>query len=96
MSTKKAYKQKIEGELELALAKLTELKARAKISSADFRIRYNKRFEELDLQVAATKDKLKELEEAGEDAWENLKGDVEKAWGSLSAAVLETAAKFKD
>ena len=33
MSTKEAYKQKIEAELELAQAKLVEFKAQAKIST---------------------------------------------------------------
>jgi hypothetical protein len=38
MSTKEAYKQKLEAEVELAQAKLAELKAEAKISAADTRI----------------------------------------------------------
>ncbi len=44
MSTKEAYKQKIDAELELAQAKLAELKAQAKISTADARIKYAKQW----------------------------------------------------
>ena len=95
MSTKKAYKQKIEAEVELAQAKLAELKAKAKISTADARIKYTKQVDELEQKVDATKAKLKELGEASEDAWEHLKDGVESSWGVLSAAVRDTAAMLK-
>jgi mevalonate kinase len=96
MSTKEAYKQKIEAELELAQAKLAEFKAQAKSSAADTRIKYSKQVDELEQKVDATKVKLKELGEASEDAWEQFKDGVESAWGALSAAIRNAAAKFKD
>ncbi len=96
MSTKEAYKQKIEAELELAQAKLAEFKAQAKSSAADARIKHAKQVEELEQKVDATKAKLKELGEASDDAWEQLKVGVESAWGALSAAIRNAAAKFKE
>jgi hypothetical protein len=96
MSTKEAYKQKIEAELELAQAKLAEFKAQAKISTADARIKHAKQVDEIEQSVGATKAKLKELGEASEDAWEQLKDGVESAWGVLSAAIRNAAAKFKE
>jgi gas vesicle protein len=96
MSTKEAYKQKIEAELELAQAKLAEFKAQAKISTADARIKHAKLVDEIEQRVGATKTKLKELGEASEDAWEQLKDGVESAWGSLSTAIRNAAARFKD
>jgi len=96
MSTKEAYKQKIEAELELAQAKLAEFKAQAKSSAADTRIKYSKHVDELDQKVVATRAKLKELGEASDDAWEQLKVGVESAWGALSAAIRNAAAKFKE
>ena len=95
ISTKEAYKQKIEAEVELAQAKLAELKAQAKSSAADASIKYAKQIEELEQGVDTTKAKLKELDNAGEDTWERVKGGVESTWGKLSAAVRDTAAKFK-
>lgn len=95
MSTKEAYKQKIEAELELAQAKLAELKAQAKSSTADVHIKYAQQVDELEQGVDTTKAKLKALGEAGEDAWEHLKDDVESTWNKLSAAVRDTTAKFK-
>ena len=96
MSTKEAYKQKIEAELELAQAKLAEFKAQAKSSAADTRIKYAKHFDELEQKVDTTRAKLKELGEASDDAWEQLKVGVESAWGALSAAIRNAAAKFKE
>jgi hypothetical protein len=96
MSTKEAYKQKIEAELELAQAKLAEIKAQAKISTADARIKQAKLVDEIEQRVGVTKAKLKELGEASGDAWEQLKDGVERAWGALSAAIQNAAAKFKD
>ena len=54
-----------------------------------------KQVDELEQKVDATKDKLKEMGEASDDAWEQLKVDVESAWGALSAANQSVAAKFK-
>jgi hypothetical protein len=96
MSTKEAYKQKIEAELELAQAKLAEFQAQAKISTADARINHAKQVEEIEQRVGATKAKLKELGDASEEAWEQLKDGVESAWGALSVAIRNAAAKFKD
>ena len=95
MNTKEAYKQKMEAELDLAKAKLAELKAQADSSAADARIQYAGQFNELEQQVEATKAKLKELNDAGEDTWERLKDGVEASWNALSTAVRHAAAKFK-
>jgi hypothetical protein len=95
MSTKEAYKQKIEAEVEVAQAKLAELRARAKSAAADARIQYATQVDELEKKVDATKAKLKELGEASEDAWENLKDGMESTWGTLSAAVRDATAKLK-
>jgi len=95
MSTKEAYKQKIDAEVELAQAKLSELRAKAKISAADTRIKYAQQIDDLEQGVEATKAKLKELGEANEDAWENLKEEVESAWGALRDGVRDVGAKLK-
>lgn len=95
MSTKEAYKQKINAELGLAQAKLVEFKAEAKNSAADVRVKYNEHLDDLQRMVDTTKEKLKELDAAGEDAWEHLKEGIESAWNSLGTALSETADKFK-
>ncbi len=95
MSKKDAYKAKIEAELEVVNAKLVEYKAEAKSAAADVHIEYTKHVEDLEKMADVINDKLKELETAGEDKWESLKEGLESAWNKFSAAVHETAAKFK-
>lgn len=82
MSKKEAYKQKVEAQVELAEAKLIELKAKAKNSAADVRIKYDQQINKIE-QAA----RLKELGEARKDAWEHLKEGVEHTWKKLSDAV---------
>jgi len=96
MSTKEAYKQKVEAELELAQAKLAEFKAKAKIATADARIKYTKQVDDLEQKIDATKAKLKELGEASEDTWERLKDGVESTWNALRTTVRDATAKHKD
>lgn len=95
MSKKEAYKQKIEAELELAQAKVAEYKAKSKIYAADVHIKYVEHVEELERMYDTTKEKLKKLDEAGEERWEHFKDDVESAWSVLSTAVKDAAEKFK-
>jgi hypothetical protein len=56
----------------------------------------DKHVDDLEQKIDATKAKLKELGEASDDAWEQLKDGVESAWGALSTAIRNAAAKFKD
>lgn len=95
MSTKEAYRQKINAELGLAQAKLVEFKAEAKNAAADIRVKYNEHLDELQGMVDTTKEKLKELDAASEDAWEHLKEGIEGAWNSLGTALKDTTKKFK-
>ncbi|MCK9472340.1 hypothetical protein [Sulfurimonas sp.] len=85
MSTKDAYKQKIEAELELVKAHLDVLKAKAKSATADMRISYSKEIETIENNYAIVQLKLSELGKAGEGAWEHLKKDIENSWNSLRA-----------
>lgn len=96
MSLKEAYKQKAEAELELAHARLVEFKAKAKSFTADTRLKYARHVDELEHGIATAKARLKELGEAGEDAWEKVKDGMESALGSLREAVRNTAEKFKE
>lgn len=95
MSTKEAYKQKMNAELGLAQAKLVEFKAEVKNSAADVRVKYSEHLDKLQKMVDTTKIKLSELDSAGEDAWEHLKEGIENGWNSLGTSLQDMAAKFK-
>lgn len=95
MNTKDAYKKKIEAEVDLAQAKLDELKAQAKSSAADVGIKFDKLTDDLENKLQTTKTKLRELESASENAWEQLKDGVEAAWDDLKSGLKNAAAKLK-
>lgn len=95
MSTKKAIQEKIEAEVELALAKLAELKAQARTSAADARIKYGKQIDALEQEIVEFRGEVKEMAAAGEDSWEQLKYGVEHGWSALSTAVQDAIAKYK-
>jgi hypothetical protein len=96
MSLKVAYKKKAEAELELAQARLAEFRAKAKNFTAEANLNYAKQLDDFEHAIDTTKAKLKELGEAGEDAWEKLKEGVESALRSSSSALRNIADKIKD
>lgn len=96
MSTKNAYKQKIEAEMELVQAKLVEFKDRAKSLTADVSIKHAKQVvDDLERMVDTAKAKLKELGEANEDDWEQHKDGVENVWHVLQSALNDTVIMFE-
>lgn len=96
MNTKDVYKQKMEAELELAKAKLAELKAQADGSAADARLTYAEQLDDLEKKVQATTDRLDELSVASEDTWERLKAGVERSWEAVSTTIQKTTARFRE
>lgn len=96
MNTKNEYKQKVEAKLELVKAEVEVLKAKAKNTSADMRIGYDKEIETLEKNYANVQLKLHKLGQVGEGAWDHLKNDIENAWESLSAYAKKTSDKINE
>jgi hypothetical protein len=95
MSKREAYKQKIQGEMDLVLAKILEFRGAATIAVADARIQATSTIEDLEKRFDKTKAKLSEMNDAGDDAWESVKDGVEKAWGELRKAFGEAKERFQ-
>jgi len=96
MSTKEAYKQRIDAELDLAQAKLAWFKAQGMVIAAEARIKHAEHVDDLEKKFHATKAKLNELGEADEHVWEQLKDGVEDMWGTLQSTLENTVATFKE
>lgn len=90
MSTKDAYKQKIEAQLELVKTNLEVLKARAKIATANMQISYSEEIETIENNYTKVKSKLDELGQASEGVFEHLKEDIEDSWNSLREYAKKT------
>ena len=96
MTKKEAYIQKLKAELELAQAELAKLRAQVKVSTANARITCFKHIDHIEELVDVGKKKLEELGASGEDAWENLKSEIEMIWAELSNFVQDTGTKIND
>ena len=96
MSTKEAYKQRIDAELALVQTKFDEFKAQGMRYTADARIRHTRHVNELEQKFQATKEKLRELGEADEHVWEQLKDGVEGMWTILQSTLEDTVTTFKE
>jgi chromosome segregation ATPase len=95
MSMKEQYEQKLEAQLDEWNAEINKIKAKAKGAEADGIIEYEKEIKELNSKQEAAKDKLKELKNASEDAWEDLKVGIDDALGSLGKAFKSATSRLK-
>ena len=95
MSTKEAYKQKIDALLKAEILKFGEFKDQAEKLPTDARNRHAEHVEAIERKVDAAKSKLKELEEIGEDTWEQLIEGIEHTWTTLQSTVEDAVASFK-
>ena len=80
---KKAYIEKVQAQIREWEAKLDLLHAKADISTAEMKIKYMKSIKKLKQQKAHIEEQLDELQEAGEDVWEGIKGKVDDAQEEL-------------
>ncbi|GJL79191.1 MAG: hypothetical protein NPINA01_21800 [Nitrospinaceae bacterium] len=95
MSTKEAYLQKFRAQLDEWDAEIQKLKARAQKASAELKIDYKEDLEEMRAKQEVARKKLDELTHSGDEAWEDLKDGMEKAWNDLGAAVKSAISRFK-
>jgi len=96
MSLKDAYREKLEAQIEEQRARLELLKAKAKRAAADVKIMAYEEIADADAKLNALKTKLNELSHASGDAWQDMKGGIEKAWDDLTASCKKAAQRFND
>ncbi len=95
MSMKDAYERKLQAQLDGWSAEIDKLKAKADKGQADAQLEYYKQIEELRSMQESATNKLFELKNAGDDAWEDLKAGIDSAWDSLGNAMKSAASRFK-
>lgn len=94
MSTRDAYIQKMQAQMDIWAAKIDALRARAHMADADAKIEMNKQIDKLESKQNHMKDKIAEMRNAGEGAWEDLKSGAERAWHDLGDAVKSATSRF--
>ncbi len=95
METKEAYKKKLEAQLNEWSAQITLLSAKAKNKGADVNLQLAKTLEDLQAKQSAVTKKIKELDDAGSEAWDSVRVTAEKVLNDLKKGVGEALSKFK-
>ena len=93
MSTKEAYVQKIETELDFVANQLAEFKAEPISLTAADRVKHLNRIEELEHRIAASRAKLQELDKAQGHVLHEIKESIENTWIALQKQVQEAISK---
>lgn len=94
MSNKEAYKAKIRAQLDEWKAEADKLRARIKKKQADGKIDSSNYLDELKIKQQEARAKLKQLEDSGEDAWDDIKSGLEKATAELKESFKKARSKF--
>lgn len=94
MSMKKAYEQKIRAQLDEWQAEVDKFRAKAADAEADAQIAYYRRIDELRAAQNQAEERLAELKNSSDDAWDDLKTGVESATRSLSEAMTTARSRF--
>ena len=94
-STKDHFQQKLETQLKEWDVSLEKLKAKARDAKAEIRTEFALQLEALAGKRALAQEKLQELRQHGEWAWEDLKDGAEKTWSELREAIKRSASLFK-
>lgn len=95
MSMKEAYERKMRAQLDEWDAEISKLKARADKAQADAQLEYYKQIEDLRERQRRANEKLDELRQASDTAWQDLRAGVESAWDSMAEAMRKASSRFK-
>ena len=92
---RKVYVDKAESQLKKWGTEIDVLKAKADKAKAEARITYLKQIEELRSKQESVKQKVHELKESGDEAWEDFTKGVEEAFKDMKKALKQAASRFK-
>jgi DNA-binding transcriptional MerR regulator len=95
MSNRDAYVQKLKAKMDEWNDEIDKLAAKADQAEAESRIEYEKRLEELRAKRKDVEDKIAEVQQAGESAWEDLKEGLENSWEILKASFTKAKSRFE-
>jgi len=95
MSEKRdAYVRKLKAKIDEWNADIDILTAKAEQSEAKARIKYQQELDELRLKRQDLEEKIANLQNAGESAWEELRHGVESSWKVWKASFARAKTAF--
>ena len=87
MSSQNEYIEKMKANLDQLDAKIDVLQAKAKEASADAKIEYNQKVDDLRQQRKEGEEWLDKMADASDDAWESLKDGFSEAYKKMKSAL---------
>ena len=94
MSNRDAYVQKLKAKMDEWNAEIDKVAAKADRADAEAKIEYHKQLEDLRAKRKDVEEKIAELQQAGESAWEDLKQGLENSWEILKASLTKAKSEF--
>ncbi len=95
MSDRENYIAKAKARIDQWTAEIDRLEAKAREADADARLAYSQQIEEMRSQRDTAQEKLAELRQAGDSAWEDVKSGFDKAWDDMTSALDKATARFR-
>lgn len=95
MSEKNQYIEKAKARIAQWDAEIDKMKAKTDEAEADAKIEYQKQLDEMRTQRDKANARLAELQNASDDAWEDMMSGFVKAWDDISNAFTNAASRYK-
>jgi recombinational DNA repair ATPase RecF len=95
MEDKKSYLQKMADQLKEWDREINDLKARVSKARAESKTELLNQIDELHKKQENAHGKLKQLQDAGDDAWDEMKTGLERSWTEFKSAFSNASSKFK-
>ena len=95
MKTKDECIESLASELKEWSAQIDILSAKADNLASQAKLKYVEELDVLRAKQHAAGEKMKELEDAGGNAWETVKETADKIWDDMRVGLADAASKFK-
>ncbi len=89
-----AFQEQMQARLDEWKAEIDKMRAKADKASADARMDYLRRVDELESKRDEVQQRIKSLKKQGGEAWEDVKNGLESAMSELKRSVDSAASRF--
>lgn len=97
METKKEiYRQKAQARFDQMNAQIEDLIARFNETKADAKLKIKNQFEDLTNQQETVEQKIEQVKNAGEDAWQDMRSGIDNAFDELENSYNQATRKLEN
>jgi len=95
MKSRNEYIESLATELKVWSAQIDIMTAKAEQVAGMAKLKYLQELNDIQGHQQAASIKMRELEDAGDDAWHSVKETADKVWNDLRAGIASASAKFQ-